>query len=285
MIAGDLVTGRVADHPAGFRFYVYAYFDPRKSVDVPVYIGKGASGNGRHGSVSRALRHWRVKSHNPILQNTINVLRRLDMEPVIRIVGWFSSEDAAFDCERDLISEFGRLSSGGSLFNLTDGGDGATGHIKSAEAIAKIRVALTGRKFSAERRRRISEALCGRTFSVELRAKWSTQRKGRQLSEECKEKLRKKALQRGSSYVTEELREKLRCAAIGVPKRPETIEKLRLAMIGNQHSCGQIQSAETREKRRRALLGQKRTPEARERIRLAAIKRWRQNTLALSDFS
>lgn len=94
-------------------------------------------------------------------------------------------------------------------YNLTRGGDGATGAIRSREAIEKVAAAHRGRKRSAETCRRISEAARGRVatekvrqarlasgkrlaaipITIEQRRKISVRLKGHSVSQETRRKI------------------------------------------------------------------------------------------------
>lgn len=112
------------------EFYVYVYIDPRPGRKLaPIYVGKGTA--------SRADFHLRRGAANPILAAILSKIRKTNMMPTVDIVGRFDSEDDAFALERALIAKFGRRDKKtGTLANMTDGGDGLTGHIPSAKARA-----------------------------------------------------------------------------------------------------------------------------------------------------
>ena len=109
-------------------FYVYTYRDPRPSKNSQVvYVGKGT---GR-----RAWAHWEKPIHkNRGFGALLAKLRRDGLEPLITIVKEFEDEAAAFVEEMRLISEIGRRDLGtGTLFNLTDGGEGMCGALRTEE--------------------------------------------------------------------------------------------------------------------------------------------------------
>ena len=103
--------------------------------------------------------------------------------------------DEACEKEVELIKKYGRRDLGkGSLVNLTDGGEGPTGHKHSEETKMKIgeaskkRIYKKGYKHSEEAKKKIAEA--NRNRSEETRQKLKT-RLGTTLSEELKKKISK----------------------------------------------------------------------------------------------
>lgn len=109
--------------PNGFYTYAYLRID-----GTPWYIGKG-----------KGIRAWNHSSREcistPRDHSTIVIL-----EANLTEVG-------ALALERRYIRWYGRKDENtGILRNMTAGGDGAAGHIKSAKTIAKLKKALTGKK-------------------------------------------------------------------------------------------------------------------------------------------
>lgn len=106
-------------------FYVYVYRDPRPSKNnQPVYVGKGTG--------DRDLSHWSRGSHNKPLQDFLSHLRALGLQPTVSRVLVTEVEAEAFAKEIELIALFGRRSLKlGTLFNLTDGGEGGSGAVRS----------------------------------------------------------------------------------------------------------------------------------------------------------
>jgi len=96
------------------RFYVYILYDHDR---VPIYVGKGSGGR---------LFQQLVNCSNEGARCAIAQARVfLGRDPNYRIK-FFWSELRAYLHERELILRFGRRNLGtGTLFNLTDGGDGA----------------------------------------------------------------------------------------------------------------------------------------------------------------
>jgi hypothetical protein len=115
-------------------FYVYVYRDPRPlKKDQPVYVGKGTG--------DRDISHWSKGSHNKPFQDFISHLKQRGLVATCERVFETSLETEAFAKEIELIALYGRRNTGtGTLFNLTDGGEGATGAIRSEEEKAHLSV-------------------------------------------------------------------------------------------------------------------------------------------------
>jgi hypothetical protein len=158
------------------RFYVYAYLRTRDSTNgksgTPYYIGKGC-GDRAYDS------HHRV---GPPKDRT-NII----------FLGWNLLEDHAFEAEKHFIRYYGRIDSGtGCLGNLTDGGEGSSGWVMSAESRRKHSERLRGRTITEEHRRKISESKKGKkrsAYSNEHRRKLSEAGRRRIPSSETRRKL------------------------------------------------------------------------------------------------
>jgi hypothetical protein len=108
-------------------FYVYVYRDPRPTKNnQPVYVGKGTG--------DRDLSHWSRGSHNKPFQDFIAHLKARGFVSTCERVFETENETEAFAKEIELITLYGRRNlKQGSLFNLTDGGEGASGTIRTAK--------------------------------------------------------------------------------------------------------------------------------------------------------
>jgi hypothetical protein len=114
-------------------FYVYVYRDPRPlKKDQPVYVGKGTG--------DRDISHWSKGSHNKPFQDFISHLKQRGLVALCERVFETEVEAEAFVKEIELIALYGRRNAGtGTLFNLTDGGEGASGAIRSEAEKAHVR--------------------------------------------------------------------------------------------------------------------------------------------------
>jgi len=119
-------------------FYVYVYRDPRPTKNLQVvYVGKGRD--------RRAWKHWEKQvRHNPGFGNFLALLRREALVPIIEIVKDGMDEAEAFFEEVRLIAVHGRRDlRTGALFNLTDGGEGFGGIVRTPEWAQRISNALS----------------------------------------------------------------------------------------------------------------------------------------------
>lgn len=100
-------------------FYVYALFD---WLGVPRYIGKGKGNRIDHHLKPRS----RNRPLNAFIKNTLNAIGDIPRSKIRENL----TEREALETEIALIAAIGRRSTGtGTLYNLTDGGNGLSGHI------------------------------------------------------------------------------------------------------------------------------------------------------------
>jgi hypothetical protein len=150
-------------------YYVYSYLREDYS---PYYIGKG-SGKRAYTKGPKEVRPPRDKSRVRILKADL-------------------TEEEAFLLEKLYILMFGRIDlSTGILRNKSDGGDGASGAIRSDETREKLRQANLGKKRHKEVGEKISKALFGRKLSEEMKAKLRAGHRGRTCTEEHKRNVSK----------------------------------------------------------------------------------------------
>lgn len=125
---------------------------------TPFYVGKG-SGNRAYSKRGRSS--WWFG----IVQKDFGT----DGFPTTELLESNLSEEDAFISEEFWISHFGRHSLGeGTLINLTNGGDGATGLVHSASSKQKMSIIMTerapwkGKNLNDTHKKKISDALRGK---------------------------------------------------------------------------------------------------------------------------
>ena len=146
-------------------YYVYVIFRPN---GIPCYVGKG---KGR-----RAEHHARF-SHNKHLKRIYN--QAGGILPLIKIRQGLTDSQAC-ETERAFIAAIGRLDLGkGPLVNFSDGGEGLSGHIKTAETRAKLSASLKGIPRNLEWRENQRKSQTGLPRSAETRIKMSAAHMGK----------------------------------------------------------------------------------------------------------
>lgn len=121
-------------------FYTYVYYDPERNV--PMYVGKGSG--------KRSEFHLKKQATNKQFRHRLITLKRKGLTPLIEITA-AESEEFAFAEEIRLIALFGRRDrETGTLYNLTDGGEGSHGVKLSEET--KLKISKANKNPSAETR-------------------------------------------------------------------------------------------------------------------------------------
>jgi group I intron endonuclease len=149
------------------KYYVYIYLDPTKkglfsygdyNFDYePFYVGKGYK--------ERCNEHiWESRLKIPSFKtNKIKKILSLGLTPMILKVSENLFEVDAFELEKKLITVIGRRDlKTGPLTNLTDGGEGFSGLIKTEIHRERLRQSNLGKKMSKEAREKISKSLIGK---------------------------------------------------------------------------------------------------------------------------
>lgn len=152
-------------------FYVYVH--RRATTGEIFYVGKG---RGNRAYRKDRGRHWKaiVEKHGRTVEIVANGLQ----------------EQEAFELERSIIAKIGRRDLGlGPLVNYTDGGDGASGAVRSTEFKTRNAAFHTGRKRSEETKKNISDALRGKVPSEQTRSRMSKAQIGRTHTEATKQKI------------------------------------------------------------------------------------------------
>lgn len=130
------------------QYYVYELIDPTNRK--PFYIGKG-SGKRMYYHFNRVLNNNSLD--NKHLENKLKKLIKQKLKPIYRKILETYDEQKAFNIEKEKIKEIGR----NNLCNLTDGGEGPAGCIRSIETIEKIRNKALERNKDEKYRVMISE--------------------------------------------------------------------------------------------------------------------------------
>lgn len=190
------------------KYYVYIYYDPRKSPPEPIYVGRG---NGR-----RAYKHL-TKCSNSILKAKIEHIRQINLEPIVEKIHSELTFEEASTYERKYILEYGRINiDTGTLCNFTDRGDGTCGYRHKPETLEILSKQRKGKKQTPAQ----YAANCNRAPKSELtRLKHSLTNRGRKISEAHKKILRKANLGR---VMSEESRKKMSDARKGVRTEIQT---------------------------------------------------------------
>lgn len=185
-------------------FCVYEHWRPDKNVCF--YVGKGR--------MKRAVSTIRIE--NQRYTRIVEKLKGLGLSVEVRVFQQNMSEPDAFALEIDRIAYW--RSVGDELSNQTNGGEGASGVIKSEEARLKVSAALKGiqkpylqgKKHSDEHKKKISDAGKGRVVSEETRRKISAAQKGKPRPELIGRKLSPQGLEKMKNRIfTEEHRKKI----------------------------------------------------------------------------
>jgi len=152
--------------------YVYAHI--RHDTNTPFYIGIGSKTNYR--------RAFEKKGRNLIWRRVVS---KTNCSSNILFDGL--SWEECCEIEKTLISHFGRIDKKtGTLVNMTDGGDGASGAIFSEERRNKISNALKGKKTSE-----IHKQKCrNRRQTEETKNKIRALKTGLKASEATRQKMR-----------------------------------------------------------------------------------------------
>ncbi len=199
-------------------FCVYEHWRP--DTGTCFYVGKGKLKRAKLISRRENIRHVRIR--DKLKEMGLNIEVRLFVQNV--------SEREAFDIEIERIAYYRAI--GSDIVNMTDGGEGSSGHSLSEEHKNKISTSLRRldrslmpkrKSLSAEHKLNISKGGIGRVVSAETRIKLSIAQKGkirpeligRKVSDATKEKHRNKIF-------TDEYRNKISIGNKGKIRSDET---------------------------------------------------------------
>lgn len=151
-------------------FYVYAHLaSSTRAKGELFYIGKG-----------RGKRAWRDTDRNDYWHKIV-----AKYGYSVQILADNLSEQQAFELEKAFILISGRE----VLCNMTDGGDGVSGHIHSPETRKKLSDSHVGNKHSAETKDKIRIGALRENRSAETLHKMSDATRRRSLSKEARLKI------------------------------------------------------------------------------------------------
>lgn len=174
---------RMNQQTATARFYVYQYVDPRLDKNrAVIYVGKGTYDGGK---LARMESHWvAVELKNKVFHRVLSKIRGLGLEPVRVVISWHETEREAFAAEVLNIAMHGLRKDGGTLCNLTYGGEGASGLVHNDESIAKIQKAVVAFWGDPEKAATVKNA-----WTPEKRTQQSNsvKRRGAGFAEKCKQ--------------------------------------------------------------------------------------------------
>jgi NUMOD3 motif len=229
-------------------FFVYAHYRADSPDSDPFYIGKGKN--------IRDLSKKRNRFWTNIANKHGFVAKKLKEN---------LTEQEAWDLEISLIAQYGKLiDNTGCLANITNGGEGASGTIHTAETKAKWSAAKKGKTWeeiygveqTAVMREKSKAQACKRIFSDETRRKLSEAKQG------------EKNPMYGKTITGEHSR-KLSQAKIGKPS----------------NSKGKIYDQKTRQRYREAAIIREADPAKRQKIStsLKGIKRSEETKRKMSE--
>lgn len=210
------------------RFYVYVH---KKPSGEPFYVGKG-----------KKCRAWEMRSscRNKHWNNTAD---KYGVGTLLVEIFDCSSEKASFNLEIELISYYRGL--GFPLVNMTDGGEGTSGHPLSKEHKAKLSARFKGRPPHPNLLAGSRKAHLGAKRSAETKAKISAIHKGRKRSAQTAAKMLKVHLGRKNTLETiNKMKTSAKNRQPAPPISDETKAKMRAS-----HKNRPSQSLETKLKR------------------------------------
>jgi hypothetical protein len=203
----------------------YVYRHIRLDKNEPFYIGIGSKEN--------FYRAYEKRKRNKIWYDIVSKTE-YEVDILFDDMDW----DEACKKEIEFISLYGRINNKtGTLSNLTNGGDGIYGVVRSLEHREKLRMANTGKIVSNETRQKLRDANIGKKQSEETRQKRSKSLKGRKLSKEHIEKVRLKNI--GKKMSIESIN-KIIASKTGLKHSEETKKSISLSNKGKSRNSKKI---------------------------------------------
>ena len=155
-------------------YYTYLYIDPSRSHRLcpdgePIYVGKGKN--------DRAYAHLK-RTDSTHFSRRLAKMQRAGVLPVIKMLATDIDEELAFLVEQEAIAKYGRRDLGlGPLLNLTDGGEGVSGHIWTDEQRQRVGDGVRRAFQDDQRRQRRTRAVMVAKAKPEVRARTSASMK------------------------------------------------------------------------------------------------------------
>lgn len=178
----------------------YLYRHIRLDKNEPFYIGIGLKDdNYKRAYSTNRTKFWKI------------IASKGGYEVEILLDGLSDSE--VKEKEKEFIELYGKKSNGGTLCNLTDGGDGTKGYQHTEEAKRKL-----SKPKSDEHKKLLSELKLGSKASEETREKMRIAQMGRKQPQSCIDKLK-------SRVFSKETREKMGAWQRGMKKSEESTKK------------------------------------------------------------
>ena len=159
------------------KFYIYKHIRP--DTKEVFYIGKGNTSKNSHEE-----RYKTSSGRNKMWRSIVAKNNGVFMP---EIICYCDTEEEVNKLEIEYISKYGRFINGGTLCNMTDGGDGSVGLIISEETRNKLR-----KRFSGERHPNYGKKLSKETClkKSESMKKSDKNLKGKKLPDWWKDKIR-----------------------------------------------------------------------------------------------
>lgn len=233
------------------KYVVYSLRDP--SSTHPFYIGftdtQQKRGNRRpQDHILEAKRGWTNKHTNRLKYGTIKKILDSGYEPVIEYVFQSDDKNEALEKEKEYIKLYGRRDNNtGILTNLTDGGEGASGVIKTLSDATK-------KKLSECRKGKTLEQICGdKTATVERERRRefmlsNNHMSGKKHSQDSIDKMRENRKGKGPETISESHKEAIRKSNRKRELSEETKKKMGAKNIGNTYCLGKPKSEEHKAK-------------------------------------
>lgn len=200
------------------RYIAYGWSNTHNKI-VPRYVGVGKPGRHHHclGSVS----------HNKIVES-----HKQQPQWYVDVLECVATADDAFEWEVATIAEYGRVDKGtGTLFNMTDGGEGARGRCVSLETRNIVSKQHKGKVVSNITKQKLRDVNIGKTLSNNTKLAIGIAAKNRST-----ETLTKIAYASSLRTHTSEAKAKIGAAQTGKIVSDETRKKQREAKVGSTHT-------------------------------------------------